>query len=123
MADINGVEYKYANKDNYDFEGGEVGEFEHPAYEEHKEKLAGFDEFTNKENTMSTQKEQVLAFVRTYGAITHTEAEHTYAITRLAARIFDLKKLGHNFDTVIMKGKNKFDVPCTWAKYVYKGRG
>ena len=51
MADINGVEYTYANKDHYDFEGGE---FEHPYVDEHKEKLAGFDEFTKsiKENNM-----------------------------------------------------------------------
>tara|TARA_R110000772_G_scaffold259023_1_gene376478 strand:- start:301 stop:495 length:195 start_codon:yes stop_codon:yes gene_type:complete len=26
MADINGVEYTYANKDEYDFEGGEISE-------------------------------------------------------------------------------------------------
>ena len=123
MADINGVEYKYANKDNYDFEGGEVGEFEHPAYEEHKEKLAGFDEFTNKENTMSTQKEQVLSYLRTKGSITHREAEDTYSITRIAAVIFDLKKLGHQFvePTKIVKGTNKFGTPCTWAKYQYLG--
>ena len=51
MADINGVEYTYANKDHYDFEGGE---FEHPYFDEHKEKLAGFDKFTEltKENNM-----------------------------------------------------------------------
>jgi hypothetical protein len=41
---------------------------------------------------------------------------------RLAAVIFDLKELGHVFDTVIVKGTNKFNVPCKWAKYVYKGR-
>ena len=71
---------------------------------------------------MSNQKEQVLAYVRTNGTITPKEADNTYSITRLAAVIFDLKELGHKFDTIIMKGKNKFDVPCTWAKYVYKGQ-
>jgi len=71
---------------------------------------------------MSTQKEQVLAYVRTNGTITPREADETYAITRLAAVVFDLKELGHVFDTVIVKGTNRFDVPCTWAKYVYQGR-
>jgi len=54
MADINGVEYTYANKDHYDFEGGEVEELEHPYFDEQKEKLAGFDKFTEstKENNM-----------------------------------------------------------------------
>ena len=50
MADINGVEYTYANKDHYDFEGGEVEESEHPFVDEHKEELAGFNKFT--ESTM-----------------------------------------------------------------------
>ena len=71
---------------------------------------------------MSNQKERVLSYVRTKGSITPREADNTYSITRLAAVIFDLKELGHKFDSIIMKGKNKFDVPCTWAKYVYKGQ-
>ena len=73
---------------------------------------------------MSNQKEQVLAYVRTNGTITPKEADYTFSITRLAAVIFDLKALGHQFvePTQIIKGTNKFGAPCTWAKYVYKGR-
>tara|TARA_R110000772_G_scaffold259023_1_gene376477 strand:- start:47 stop:304 length:258 start_codon:yes stop_codon:yes gene_type:complete len=72
---------------------------------------------------MSTQKDKIIAYVRTYGSITHREAEDNYAITRLAAVIFDLKELGHKFvePTEIVKGKNKFGEPCTWAKYQYLG--
>jgi|TARA_B100001094_G_scaffold319657_1_gene364792 pyruvate-formate lyase-activating enzyme len=72
---------------------------------------------------VSTQKEQVLAFVRTNGTITHRQADETYSITRLAAVIFDLKDEGHMFvePTEIVKGKNKFGTPCTWAKYQYLG--
>jgi len=74
---------------------------------------------------MSSQKEKVLAYVQTNGSITHREAEDTYSITRLAAVIFDLKQLGYKFvePTKIMKGVNKFGEKCTWAKYVYIGRG
>ena len=71
---------------------------------------------------MSNQKEQVLAYVRTNGSITPREADDTYGIMRLAAVIFDLKQLGHVFDTNIVKGTNRFDVQCKWAKYVYHGR-
>jgi len=110
MADINGVERTYANKDEYDWAGGEHDEAEI------------LEAMKNKENTISNQKEQVLAYVRTNGSITPREADSTYAIMRLAAVIFDLKELGHVFDTVIVKGTNKFNVPCKWAKYVYKGR-
>ena len=44
---------------------------------------------------MSNQKEQVLSYLRTNGSITPREADDTYAITRLAAVVFDLKELGH----------------------------
>jgi len=111
MADINGVEYKYANKDHYDFEGGEYIETEI------------LEAMQIKENNISNQKEQVLSYLRTKGSITHREAEDTYSITRIAAVIFDLKKLGHQFvePTQIIKGTNKFGTPCTWAKYQYLG--
>jgi hypothetical protein len=112
MADINGVERTYANKDEYDWAGGEHDEAEI------------LEAMKNKENTISNQKLQVLAYVRTNGSITPREADNTYAITRLAAVIFDLKALGHQFvePTQIIKGTNKFGAPCTWAKYVYIGR-
>jgi hypothetical protein len=71
---------------------------------------------------MSNQKEQVLSYVRTKGSITHREADDTYSITRVAAVIFNLKELGHAFDTIIVRGKNKFGVPCTYARYIYKGQ-
>ena len=85
MADINGVERTYANKDEYDWAGGEHDEAEI------------LEAMKNKENTISNQKLQVLAYVRTNGSITPRDANNTYAITRLAAVIFDLKALGHQF--------------------------
>ena len=71
---------------------------------------------------LSSQKERVLGYVRTHGSITHREADDTYSITRIAAVIFDLKELGHKFDTKNVKGKNKFGEPCSYARYHYKGQ-
>ena len=71
---------------------------------------------------MSNQKERVLAYVRTKGSITPREARETYSIERLAAVIFDLKQLGHVFDTLILRSKNKFGEPCTFARYMYNGQ-
>jgi hypothetical protein len=71
---------------------------------------------------MSNQKERVLSYVRTKGSITPREADDTYSITRLAAVIFDLKELGHIFDTIIVRSKNKFGESCTFARYMYKGQ-
>ena len=71
---------------------------------------------------LSSQKERVLAYVRTHGSITHREAEDTYSITRIAAVVFDLKALGHKFRTEDVKAKNKFGEPCTYARYHYEGQ-
>ena len=71
---------------------------------------------------MSNQKERVLSYVRTKGSITPREADDTYSITRLAAVIFDLKEIGHTFDTIIVRSKNKFGEPCTFARYMYNGQ-
>jgi len=70
---------------------------------------------------LSSQKERVLAYVRTYGSITHREAEDTYSITRIAAVVFDLKALGHKFRTEDVKSKNKFGESCSYARYHYEG--
>lgn len=42
------------------------------------------------------QTEQILDYMRTYGAITPLEALKDCGCMRLAARIADLKKAGHN---------------------------
>ena len=43
-----------------------------------------------------TQKEKVLAYIRKYGCITPILAIQDLDITRLAARVFELRADGHN---------------------------
>lgn len=43
-----------------------------------------------------TQSEQVLDYMREHGGITSMEAFSKLGITRLSARIFDLRKAGEN---------------------------
>lgn len=45
-----------------------------------------------------TQKQQVLSHLRRLGSISPAEALRDYSITRLAARIGDLKKDGFNIE-------------------------
>lgn len=45
------------------------------------------------------QTEQILDYMRTYGAITPLEALKDCGCMRLAARIADLKKAGHNISS------------------------
>lgn len=46
-----------------------------------------------------TQKSVVLRHLRHYGSISAFEAITSYGITRLAARIFELKQDGYKFET------------------------
>ena len=50
----------------------------------------------------TTQKEIVLRHMKNFGCITSLEAFHSYKITRLAARIDDLRKLGYGIITDII---------------------
>lgn len=45
---------------------------------------------------MKTQKELVLNHIKEHGKITSIEAVYRYKITRLSARIYDLRRDGYN---------------------------
>ena len=109
MADINGGKYTYANK------GGEVSESEHPAYDEHKEKLAGFDEFTN---ANPTQEDLVLHWLTNIGTLTQRDAIINLSVGRLAARVYTLiHKYGHPINKNMITVKNQFGKKCSVAEY------
>ena len=46
-----------------------------------------------------TQKNKILNHLRKYNGLTSYEAFHMYRITRLAARIFNLREDGHVINT------------------------
>ena len=48
-----------------------------------------------------TQQEKILGHMQTQGPINPIEALNEYGCFRLAARISDLKKLGHTIDTTM----------------------
>lgn len=54
--------------------------------------------------------------------ITSKQAFELFGVTRLSARIFELRNLGYQIDTLMMEGITRFDEPCKYAKYVYKGK-
>lgn len=53
----------------------------------------------------ASQTDYVLAWLRAYGSISTMEAFEYLKITRLSARIFDLKEKGFVFDTEKKKSK------------------
>lgn len=65
-----------------------------------------------------TQTKCVLEHLQKYGAITSMEAFDNYGITRLSAKVFDLKKEGYSIETVRRKCKNRFGHTCVYGEYV-----
>lgn len=64
-----------------------------------------------------TQKQMVLNHMDKYGKITSMEAFEMYGITRLAARVHDLKSAGYTIDSESKSKKNRFGVMCTYSEY------
>lgn len=64
-----------------------------------------------------TQHDLILAHLDSYGSISPFEAFSEYGITKLATRISELKKLGHNFTSVMVEQKNRFGQPVRFMRY------
>ena len=71
---------------------------------------------------MRGQRGAVLDHLQSYGELTSMEAFEKYGATRLAAIVFDLKKMGHDIETREIVGKNRFGETCVYAKYIYCGK-
>lgn len=67
-----------------------------------------------------TQTDRILRHMREQGGITAAEAMSEYGIYRLAARIADLKKLGHDIETERVKSKNRYGESVSFARYTIK---
>lgn len=68
-----------------------------------------------------TQNDRILRHLKDYGYIEPMTAIQDYGITRLGARIWDLKDRGYLIDTEMVRAKNRYGEPTHYAKYVYKG--
>lgn len=66
-------------------------------------------------------KQAILTHIVVHGGITSAEAFEKYGVTRLAAVIFDLRKLGYDIVTQDCIGKTRFNRTCRYARYVLKG--
>lgn len=65
-----------------------------------------------------TQNQMVLEHLREHNTITSMEAYTLYGITRLAARIANLKQLGYKIASERKSGKNRFGNMVTFAEYI-----
>ena len=56
-----------------------------------------------------TQNEIILAHLKAHGSITNLEAMQEYGICRLSGRILELRRQGHNIETVDREGKTRYN--------------
>ncbi|MGI5892945.1 MAG: helix-turn-helix domain-containing protein [Bacillota bacterium] len=65
----------------------------------------------------ASQNDLVLAWIKAYGSITTLEAFQGLGITRLSARIHDLKESGHSFSRETVQVLNRAGDKCRVTKY------
>lgn len=63
------------------------------------------------------QCRRVLQFVKDHGSINPMQAMNDLGVMRLAARIDDLKWMGYDFTTEIVRTKNRFGDQVKYAVY------
>lgn len=68
-----------------------------------------------------TQNEMLLDYLNKNGSITTYESYTELFITRLSARIYELKKKGYNFEEEWVIKKNRYGKTCSFKKYILKG--
>lgn len=64
-----------------------------------------------------TQAERVLEYIKRFGSITTLEAFRDLGVTRLSARIYELRARNINIDSTSVTSKNRYGENCTYAKY------
>ena len=69
---------------------------------------------------MKKQEQLVIDYICMHGSIDCKRAVEDLAVHRLSGVIYNLKKQGYAFNTVIKTGKNRFGNPSHWAEYSFK---
>jgi hypothetical protein len=64
-----------------------------------------------------TQEDRVLEFMREFGEITSLDAFREFGITRLSAKIFNLRKLGWQIKTDYKTEKNRYGDLVSFGVY------
>lgn len=73
------------------------------------------------ENSKPTQAQRVLDYIEQFGSITQYEALKDLGIMRLASRVSELKKRGHNITGRMITVKNRFGENCSVKQYSMGG--
>jgi hypothetical protein len=74
---------------------------------------------------MNGSKSRIIDYMRTHKGITSQDAFMEFGITRLSARIKELRDMGYDISTIMVDGINRFGEPVRYGLYRlnYKGSG
>ena len=70
-----------------------------------------------------TQDERVLEYMQKHNGITSKEAFEFLGITRLSAKIYNLKKMGYTITDKFEKTKNRYGETTHFKKYMLESSG
>lgn len=71
-------------------------------------------------NSNPTQCERILNYMHVHGSITQFEAQKELGVMRLGARIFELRKNGHQIISEMVQVKNRYGEKCRVKRYYLK---
>lgn len=65
-----------------------------------------------------TQNARILRHLKDYGSITSLEAAQEYGILRLSARIYDLRRQGHDIRAIRETSLNRYGETACYFRYL-----
>lgn len=74
-------------------------------------------------NSNPTQAQRVLDYMTDHGSITQFEALKELSVMRLASRISELRKNGHEIVSQMVKVENRYGETCRVKRYSFKKEG
>ena len=72
-------------------------------------------------NSNPTQAQRILDYMQEHGSITQLEALKDLGVFRLASRISELRKNGHQISSQMVKVENRYGETCRVKRYSLKG--
>ena len=66
---------------------------------------------------MKGSKVRIIKYMQKHKGITSQDAFRDLGITRLSARIKELRELGYNISTIMIDGRNRYNEPIRYGLY------
>lgn len=63
------------------------------------------------------QEQKIIDYIERFGSITTLDAFKDLAITRLSARIFNIKNMGYKVTSIRETSKNRFGEDVNYSRY------